>query len=1034
MNEIPPLLIENIAKKNIVLFLGSGYLYNAVHPEGAKAPLGPGLADMISERFLGSSHNGSPLTFVSDLAISETSLFEVQSYIYGIFEKFSPNDSHLLFASLPWKAIFTTNYDFIVERSFQRNPKAIQELSVVIRNTPQQQIFRSPNTVPYYKLHGCLSNINDENLPLILSTEQYIDHMKNRDRLFSKLKELAFDFSILFVGYNNQDPNIRTILKELENLKEGKPRSFLVRPGITDSEIRYWESRKITPIKMGYEEFIKNVDKRITDTQRKLSQFRIEADKPIYSQFQVDIKELKPTENFVNFLENESEYIHSALSSPDSKPQAFYRGYFEDWGPIIKNLDVERHEKNRILTQLILEERYQKEDRSFLFIIKGYAGSGKSVLLKRLAWDASVEFDQFCIHIKNNTSLRYEPIIELYNYVKKRIYIFIDNTLNNEKGITTLLDKVEKNKIPITIVSTERTNNWNEDSDLKQYVTEEFAISYLTSDEIDHLISKLAQHNSLGYLENKSTEERRVELQEKAGRVLLVALHEATAGKPFEEIVLDEFNQLKSDQAKSLYLTVSILHRLGSEARAGLISRVHGINFNEFKEKLFDPLEFVVFSEKNYMIGDYVYKTRHPHIAEIIFETVLTDEQARYDEYLRILNYLDIDYKSDHHAFLAMTNARKLLEVFRNPEYVRNLFEIVEEKNDENPKLLQQKAIFEMQSTGGSLVKAEKQLSEALEISPNDPLISHSLAELCLKRAEIATNDVEKFKFLDKASKICYKRIKNLHNDSDHPYHTLLKIALMKLRDVIEKKEVACIEDRIKEMERLVSISKQKISNHEFLLEIEATFNTLINNEPKSLELLKKAHNINKATPFIALRYSKVLQRNNKFPEAKKVLKETLDLNPGNKDINFELAKLIQETEPQNEKDIIHYFRRSFTKGDSRYESQFWYARSNYIFNHIPEAKEVFDELSYVRLAPDIKNKPRAYITDDEGNLIKFEGSLIHKEMSYAFVNRDVIGDRIFIYRFTGNKNWDEYRIGSRISFNIGFNFKGAIAVNTNIL
>jgi hypothetical protein len=121
-----------------------------------------------------------------------------------------------------WKAIFTTNYDFIVERSFQRNPKAIQELSVVIRNTPQQQIFRSPNTVPYYKLHGCLSNINDENLPLILSTEQYIDHMKNRDRLFSKLKELAFDFSILFVGYNNQDPNIRTILKELENLKEGK--------------------------------------------------------------------------------------------------------------------------------------------------------------------------------------------------------------------------------------------------------------------------------------------------------------------------------------------------------------------------------------------------------------------------------------------------------------------------------------------------------------------------------------------------------------------------------------------------------------------------------------------------------------------------------------------------------------------------------------------------------------------------------------------------------------------------------------------
>ncbi|MCD4719438.1 MAG: SIR2 family protein, partial [Desulfobacula sp.] len=336
MNEIPPLLIENIAKKNIVLFLGSGYLYNAKHPEERKAPLGPDLADKISDKFLNGSHKGSPLAFVADLAISEANLFEVQSYIFEIFENFFPNESHYLFASLPWKAIFTTNYDLIVERSYYKNDKAIQDLSAVYRNTPQQQIFKSENTVPYYKLHGCISHINDENLPLILSTEQYIDHLHNRERLFSKLKELASDFCILFVGYNNQDINIRTVLKELENLKDGKPRSYLVRPGVTEAEVRYWEARKITPIKMGYENFIKKVDQQISENDRKLSRFRVEVDKPIYERFQVNIEDLKPTESLIAFLEHESEYVHSSIASPNTEPQAFYRGYFEDWGPIIK--------------------------------------------------------------------------------------------------------------------------------------------------------------------------------------------------------------------------------------------------------------------------------------------------------------------------------------------------------------------------------------------------------------------------------------------------------------------------------------------------------------------------------------------------------------------------------------------------------------------------------------------------------------------------------------------------------------------------
>lgn len=193
---ISSVLIDAIKSKNVVLFLGAGFAYNANHPEGKKPPLGNELANLISKRFLDGKYEDNPLTFVSDLAISETSLFSVQAYISEIFEHFSPNENQSLYFSFPWKAIFTTNYDYIVERSFQSNVNTVQQLSPIFRNTPEQQIFKSPNTVPYYKLHGCISYINDLNLPLILSTDQYITHKTNRERLFSKLLELAMDWRI----------------------------------------------------------------------------------------------------------------------------------------------------------------------------------------------------------------------------------------------------------------------------------------------------------------------------------------------------------------------------------------------------------------------------------------------------------------------------------------------------------------------------------------------------------------------------------------------------------------------------------------------------------------------------------------------------------------------------------------------------------------------------------------------------------------------------------------------------------------------
>jgi hypothetical protein len=189
-------------------------------------------------------------------------------------------------------------------------------------------------------------------------------------------------------------------------------------------------------------------------------------------------------------------------------------------------------------------------------------------------------------------------------------------------------------------------------------------------------------------------------------------------------------------------------------------------------------------------------------IAQIIFEKVLVTPQDRYDEYIRILNSLNIDYESDRMAFVAITNARKLLELFPDTQMVRRLYEFANIISAEDAKLLQQQAIYEMNSSGGSISVASSHLMNVYKLAGEDPIISHSLAELMYKKAEKATNSIEFSASLDECINICTKLTKRNHTNS-HPFHTILKALLLKLNKNLENGDTPSIERVIKKLKKL---------------------------------------------------------------------------------------------------------------------------------------------------------------------------------------------------------------------------------------
>ena len=129
----------------------------------------------------------------------------------------------------------------------------------------------------------------------------------------------------------------------------------------------------------------------------------------------------------------------------------------------------------------------------------------------------------------------------------------------------------------------------------------------------------------------------------------------------------------------------------------------------------------MVFDEEDKYTGDRYYRTRHQHIADVLFENVLVDANDRFDYYLSILQSLDIGYTSDREAFKGMTRARDLMRLFPDIETIRQLYDTAAERSPDDPKLLQQEAIFEMNK--GDIERGERLLTQASELAPWDKTI-----------------------------------------------------------------------------------------------------------------------------------------------------------------------------------------------------------------------------------------------------------------------------------------------------------------------
>ena len=329
---LPAALISAVQEQRAILFLGAGASRDAIHPSHAKIPTGDKLRDMISDKFLAGSLKTRPLTAVAAMAASEVGLIAFQKYIREVFVEFEPTEFHLLVPTFRWRTLVTTNFDLIVEKSYQKSRGAVQSLVPSWKDGDlfDNRLQETTDPVGYYKLHGCIDHYTDDSIPLVLGQDQYASYAVHRTRFYSRLRDLAFDNPIIFCGYSISDAHIQQFLFDLTDKSIKRPPYYYVSPDTTDIEARYWAANHVICVPATFAQFLEAIDKRISVTARRLRRDASSTKTSLHAYYNSPTAAESDAVRF--FVENDVTHLHSGLVPPRQDPQECQSAL--EWDPL----------------------------------------------------------------------------------------------------------------------------------------------------------------------------------------------------------------------------------------------------------------------------------------------------------------------------------------------------------------------------------------------------------------------------------------------------------------------------------------------------------------------------------------------------------------------------------------------------------------------------------------------------------------------------------------------------------------------------
>ena len=201
----------NRPRSGACVMVGSGFSKNAEMVRSSVAPpplwsdlaremfkqLYPGSENAERSRGVGALSTNNVLrlaqTYESNFGRSILEVFLVKQIRDG---DFNPGEMHSRLLSLPWRDVFTTNWDTLLERS-NSHIGSPYNLVQSVRQLPRMNLPR------IVKLHGSL----DGQFPPIVTEEDYRTYPDNNALFVNTVRQAMIETVFCLVGFSGDDPN-----------------------------------------------------------------------------------------------------------------------------------------------------------------------------------------------------------------------------------------------------------------------------------------------------------------------------------------------------------------------------------------------------------------------------------------------------------------------------------------------------------------------------------------------------------------------------------------------------------------------------------------------------------------------------------------------------------------------------------------------------------------------------------------------------------------------------------------------------------
>ncbi len=223
-----------VERGNVCLMVGSGFSKNSIPIDSSLGRL-PSWQELILDMykeldlntqstFTGSMSGGMPnakgyleITQRYEDDFSRTGL---HGFLYKKipYKKYVPSELHADLLSLPWRDIYTTNWDTLLE---QTNDAEGSNKYAVVRNRNEIPLHDSPRIV---KLHGSL----DGHFPLIVTKNDYDQYPDTHAVFVTDVRDSMAKNYFCLLGFSGDDPNFEKWASWVhQNLEGSGPKIFL---------------------------------------------------------------------------------------------------------------------------------------------------------------------------------------------------------------------------------------------------------------------------------------------------------------------------------------------------------------------------------------------------------------------------------------------------------------------------------------------------------------------------------------------------------------------------------------------------------------------------------------------------------------------------------------------------------------------------------------------------------------------------------------------------------------------------------------